>query len=819
MKTHTSWLETSALSFRSLSHPFRHGPTVSARQSRAALGKLLFFTLSFAVVGAIWSSESYAARQNAVGPGIIPLNADGTLSGVDMSASGTTGTLTVGTIGGPDQDIFTLNNPPVAGLVAVSTSASSQGNIQFNSGSTVYGDIGVTQPGGPFLLNITGANTGTTVKFNGGVFATTLNVVGTGTVNFNNGGNNITATNYAADGTIVLAPNTTVIGALTTTAGAQTGTLVLGGGSTLDGAVGGAVGLKTINVVGGSNTAGVSANISGAVDAYAFSLGTNTLNIGGALTIANLGPSGVVNTTLAGPTVYGNIRPVGATNLGPTLAVNVTVPSSALIPVGTIFNIVQTQTGTTQSGTDGSVVNVSVQDPTNPLYTFSAVPLAGTIKGLVAIQVTGVPLLVPITPPPPGVVLPPVTPVAAVVAPVLVAVTPPPPPPTGVVAPPPVVLPVVIPPAAPVAPTSDLATVVLPAINALTTPDAVVDAVAQLAPGALSLAAPLQTFRSTRLFQALPMSYLDGLGCGQIGERQRLDDPEGTDTSTCPANTKHDGLWLKGVGYFGSQDARQAFQGYDARTVGMMIGYDGSVGPGTRLGLAVGYAKSNIEGKTSASHTDFNTYQAMAYVTHEEGPWYVYGDVSLGLNNYTGVRRVSFPGLDRIARADYNGEAYTGYMTSGYHFFVDAFAITPFASLQYTRMNLDSYGEAGGGDINLAVQSQNYDFLESGLGMKVAHPFTDEGKTYIPEVHIRWLRELNNPVLANTAAFQIAPSVTFTTPGMGTPKDTYNVGAGLALLSCGCKGNNWSLKAVYDYYWNSGHYSAHEITAKFTYHL
>jgi hypothetical protein len=164
----------------------------------------------------------------------------------------------------------------------VSTAASSQGNIVFNSSSTVFGNVGVTQPGGPFLLNISGGNAGTTVNFLGGVFATTLNVTGTGAVNFSSGTSNTTATNFAADGTINLAPNTTVIGALTTTAGANTGTLSLGSGSVLDGAVGGAVGLRSINVVGGSNLAGASATITGAVNTNSFSLGTNTLNIGGA---------------------------------------------------------------------------------------------------------------------------------------------------------------------------------------------------------------------------------------------------------------------------------------------------------------------------------------------------------------------------------------------------------------------------------------------------------------------------------------------------------------------------------------------------------
>ena len=130
---------------------------------------------------------------------------------------------------------------------------------------------------------------------------------------------------------------------------------------------------------------------------------------------------------------HGNIRPVGATNLGPTLHVDVAVPATAFFPVGTQFNIVQTQAGTVQSGTNGTVV-VVVNDPTNPLYTFSAVPAAGTVAGEVSIVTTGIPLLVPVAPPagsppvvitpptlppivvaplPPAVVLPPVTPIAA----------------------------------------------------------------------------------------------------------------------------------------------------------------------------------------------------------------------------------------------------------------------------------------------------------------------------------------------------------------------------------------------------------------------
>jgi|HubBroStandDraft_1064217.scaffolds.fasta_scaffold11685_1 outer membrane autotransporter protein len=762
---------------------------------------------------AAWVPAAFAQQQTAVGPGIIPLNATGILNGVVMSSSGTTGTLTVGVPGGPETDIFTLNNPPVAGLVAVATGASSQGNIVFNSSSTVYGAIGVTQPGGPFLLAITGGNTGTAVNFLGPVFATTVNVTGTGSVNFNSGSTNITATNFAADGTISLAPNTTVIGALTTTAGADTGTLVLGSASVLNGAVGGAVGLKSISVIGGSNLAGVSAAITGAVDAYTFSLGTNTLNIGGALTIANTGPGGVINTTLASPSVYGNIRPVGATNLGPALTVDVTVPSSAFIPVGTKFNIIQTATGTVQSGTNGSVVTVTVQDPTNPLYTFSAVPAAGTIAGLVTIQTTGIPLLIPILPPPGA---PPVV------------ITPPGGPPI-VVNPPAAPLPAGLPPTLPVAAavvpallttplTPDLANNVLPAIDALTTPGAVVAAVAQLAPSAADVAAPLVTFQMSQQFQDLLSSRLLDQMCGL--DIRQSDDPSVKDDDqhpVCRQDTPRTGLWIKAFGEVSSQNAQGSFVGYTASIYGTMIGYDVPLGPDTRAGLAFGIGHGVINGDTYSANTTFNSYNGIAYIGHTIGQWYVNGNLSFGWNDYSENRNISFPGLNRTATGNYSGQDYAAFVTTGYHFYAQGLTITPVASLQYTHVNLGSYSEGGAGGIGLNVNAQSYDFLESGLGVKVARPFAYQNATYVPELHFMWFHELSNPLLENTAAFNVPGAPPFTTPGFRPADDMLNVGARMTILSCACKVNTWSLDAAYDFYWTNAGYIANRGMLRFSY--
>jgi uncharacterized protein with beta-barrel porin domain len=779
---------------------------------------------SAAFFAALFLGVCPAAMAQQVINGAIPtpLSPTGVTSGVSMTGQGGGGSLIVGVIGGPQMDIFTNNS--ASGIVtnpllrAVSTDASSLSNIVFNSSSNVYGALGITNPGGPFFLNINGGNNGTAVNFNGGLFGTTTTVSGTGSLNFNSGATNITATNFAGNGTISLAANTKLIGALTTNT-ANTGTLSLAAGSALTGAVGGANGIKAINVVGGSNTAGVSASISGAVNAYAFNLGTNTLNIGGALTIANSTASGVINTTLASPTVYGSIRPVGATNLGATLLINVAVPQTAFIPVGTQFNIVQTQAGTVQSGTNGSIVTV-INDPTNPLYTFSAVPAAGTVAGQVTIQTTGIPLTVVIAPPPgaaPVVITPPAGPVI-VVAPLPVAVVLPA---TQVIAAP--VVPAILAAAGASAPASDLLVNVLPAINAISDPVAVVNAVAQLTASNSSLAASQVTFEGTRAFQNLLSSHLYEGTCGggsQTADRRRDDELRKPNNagSACPDNNQYSGLWLKGFGYFGDQGSQGAFAGYSSTILGAMAGYDVAITDDTRAGVGLGYARSKVSGKVFSNSTGFNTYQVTAYVAHEDGRWFADGDISYAWNGYSGRRQIAAPGISRTALARYNGDDGTVFVTTGYHIFTDDMTITPLASLQATHVNLNGYTETGAGDINLQVAARSNNFLESGLGVSVARPFDlDDGGELLPQMHVKWLHELLGFNTQGTAVFTATGSAPFVTSGLNAARDTLNAGAGLTLLSCGCNARTWSVEGIYDFYWRDRNFSAHQVTLAASY--
>lgn len=674
---------------------------------------------------AVWSPSSFAV-QTLVANG--PLNATGEAEGVAVN-SGAGITLTIGT-----QDVFTDNIAGPFGISAISTDNNATNNIVFGGNSTVYGNIGTNLIR---FLDITALAGAGTVNINGTVFTTTMNIA-TGTVNFNSGtGTNVGAVNFTGDGTINLAPNTTVTGALTTGA-AETGTLNLGNASQWTGAVGGASGLRAIGLTG----SGTAAGITGAVDTYSFNLGDGTLNVAGDIRIRNPGPNSI-NTTLTSDTVYGRIVATGgATTLPATLGVNVTVPATTVLTPGTTFNIVDST-----SGPGTSVVAITIQNPTNPLYTFIAVP-ATTLNGDVNILLTGTP----------------VTSVSLPVGPAL---------PLPVIA----------------------------AVNTLTTTTAVTNALEQLAPSTGILEAPWLSFQRTQQFQNLWLSRLDICR----GDK-RLDEKNPT---ACRENEPQSGWWVKGFGHAGEQDAQQDTLGYDSIMGGTMVAYDVPINRDTRAGFGIGFARGTLDGNKHENSTDIDTIQATAYIGHERGPWYLHGSASFGWNEYSGSRNVVFPGVNQTADADYSGQDYTAFVSTGYRFPVQEFIITPNASLQYTYMDLDGFVETGS-DINLAVESQDYDFAELGLGVKVERDYNYNGRKVIPEIHFNWFNMLSNPRTDPTARFA-AGTASFVTQGHDVADNTYNVGAGFTIISCGvCDAITWSLDATYDYEWRDDGYSSNQ---------
>ena len=713
-----------------------------------------------------WSPLAMA-REVVVLPGVV--GTVGVASGVDTQGPGT---LTVGS-----QNINTGND---AGG-AITSSAANTASILFNGNSMVTGFVGST---GTTFLNIAAGANGNTVTFNGPVYATTFSLSGTGTVNFNQGftSNTGSTMDFAGDGFINVGAGKTVKAALTNTAGADTGTLTLNQNSIFDGAVGAASGLKQINVVGGN------ALITGEAKASAFTLGTNTLNVAGALAIP---VGGTINTTIFSTSLYGKITPVGAATIGDNLHVKVDVTGP--IVNGSSFNIVDAASGTT-----GSTVLVSTN---TTRYAFSAAP---TVAGQVKITTTQIPL-------------------ADVVAPVVAPIVNPPP---GGGQPPPVVIvpvvnpvvPLVIAPVVDALPVTPITAPVLTAITLLPTAPAVAAALAQLGPGTTNLAAPQIGYSVTQRFQDLWASHLETeAACtpdSQANDRRRARLDE---TSACRPSDLRAHLWASGFGNFARQGDVNGFEGYRSRIVGGMLAYEAPLGETVRAGVGIRYASSTLDGNTGASHADIASYQATAYLGYAPGPGYINAAVVYGLDRYTGSRQVVFPGVDSTIAAKYNGHQFTAFVTTGYHFYAGGgrTIITPHATLQYTSLHADAYTETGDDAIDLRVDAQHYNFVQSGLGARISQdlPLAGSG-SFRPEAHANWLHAFGGATMSQTAAFATG-GPQFTTLGLTPERNTFNVGGGATFGQIG----RWSLEGVYDYLWRAQNFSAHQVRLNLVLHL
>jgi outer membrane autotransporter protein len=656
-----------------------------------------------------------------------------------------------GTLTVGNQDINTGNDPGGA----ITTDAANTASILFNNSSTVTGFVGAA---GSTFLNISAGSNANTVTFNGPVYSTTFSVAGTGTVNFNGGFTSATGStmDFAGDGFINVGAGQTVKAAITNSAGAATGTLTLHGNSILDGAVGAASGLKQITVAGGN------ALITGQANAATYTLGTNTLNVAGAFAIP---VAGTINTTIFSQSLYGKITPVGAATIGNALQVNVTVTGP--IPVGSTFNIVDAT-----SGTNGSTVTATSN---TTRYLFSAAP---TTNGLVQITATQIPLAT--------VVAPIANPTAPIVAPVIDAL-----------------------------PLTPITTPLLTAITLLPTAPAVADALAQLQPGAAGLASPQESYRITQQFQGLWASHMESAQqpCFQNDQPDDRNGQRRDNTVACQPDTLRPHLWGAAFGYAGTQQARNGYEGYNDNSYGAMLGYDIPLSQATTAGFGVRFGRAMLNGLGSESRGDIHSYQATAYLGYAPGPWFANAALVYGLDDYSSSRRVSFPGINNTASADYSGHQYTAFGATGYHFQVGdgRSVITPTATLQYTRLDTNGFTEIGGGPVNLKVNAQSYNFLQSGLGVKFARDLVTSGSQIVrPEVHVNWLHSFNGETMGNTVAFA-SGGPSFTATGVKQGRDLFDVGAGL--LIAGSK--TWSVEGAYDYQFNQS-YRAGQVMVKFT---
>ena len=151
--------------------------------------------------------------------------------------------------------------------------------------------------------------------------------------------------------------------------------------------------------------------------------------------------------------------------------------------------------------------------------------------------------------------------------------------------------------------------------------------------------------------------------------------------------------------------------------------------------------------------------------------------------------------VDRIATADFDGDQIGVRARLGRTWAYEGVDVSPYVALSYVHLDIDGYTEIGAGAANLTVNDQDFDALESTLGVSVSKQYkTENGNTYVPAVHVAWKHEYLDEGQANTSTFASgAPS--FSTRGLDPDDDTLNLGVSVDMYNS----ESVDVRASYEY--------------------
>lgn len=253
---------------------------------------------------------------------------------------------------------------------------------------------------------------------------------------------------------------------------------------------------------------------------------------------------------------------------------------------------------------------------------------------------------------------------------------------------------------------------------------------------------------------------LDTLRMLNLAVNQRLDAKAGLASGDLAFNDKH--FWLKPFGSWANQDKRNGTAGYDANTYGLAFGADGQISDANTVGLAIAYARTDMDSDMTKQKADIDSYQAAFYGS------YKFSDVTslnyqadFAYHDNSGRRYVTGIGS---AKSDYDSwSGHVGVALAHTIAIDEATTFTPSVRADYSRIRAESYREKGAGAFSLNVGSETAEELILGADGKLARSITDKATAF---ANLGVGYDVINDRTSLTSSFAGIPGATFTTRGI-----------------------------------------------------
>src|SRR5262249_4140654 len=236
------------------------------------------------------------------------------------------------------------------------------------------------------------------------------------------------------------------------------------------------------------------------------------------------------------------------------------------------------------------------------------------------------------------------------------------------------------------------------------------------------------------------------------------------------------GLFINGEGSFGKQDTTDREAGFHFHTMGGTVGADYRFTDQFILGGAIGYLETHSDldadgGEVTAHGLSFSFFGT--YYLREV--YYIDGIATYGRTWYETERRIG--GASSTARGDPNGNQFALSISGGRNFAVGALTLGPYARLDYTHVEIDSFRERGAGESNVHVKSQDIDSVVTALGGRLSYAISTALGVFLPTLSAEWQHELadDSQQIGASTIGGVSVNVRTSTPD----RDYFRLGAGL----------------------------------------
>jgi fibronectin-binding autotransporter adhesin len=267
--------------------------------------------------------------------------------------------------------------------------------------------------------------------------------------------------------------------------------------------------------------------------------------------------------------------------------------------------------------------------------------------------------------------------------------------------------------------------------------------------------------------------------------------------STPPPSRVRPGVWFDGLGLFGRLRGDTGEADVDTLLYGATLGGDATIADHYVVGLAAGYARSDVELDGRDADVFGDTVQGALYAGYVDPRGYLslYGRYAYSFE--TSRREIESSALSRRARASFDAQDYGVGGELGFTVLsLGGVSLQPIAGVDWLRMDEDSFTEHGANSLDLIVHPETLESTTSRFGGRLFGLLDmDKAGKFVPELRAFYQHLHGDRERVLDARLSGAPGLgSIGVRGAGFPHSTVILGFGWGVLV----GANLTVSIDYD---------------------